>query len=224
MPVVPSKSVAKIAFYETHNASWAANAAAIGTTPEAVSALADLTAAAREAYQEQRMAQDAARSATLKLQMAVEAMANAGAAIIGQVRVQATASGDGVYSLASIPKPAKPSPIGPPGQPTSFSVELSQIGSLTLKWKCKNPAGAVGTVYRVWRRIGQGELTFLATVGAKQFVDDTLPAGTAAVMYQVQGMRTTAVGPVAQFNVSFGGGSGVKAEAVRTTGTTRVAA
>jgi hypothetical protein len=206
MPVVPSKSVEKIKFYETHQAQWEANAAAMGTTPEAVSALADLTVAAREAFNEQRQAQNAARAATAKLQQAVEAMANAGAAIIEQVRVQARKSGDEVYPLAHIPAPARPSPIGPPGQPYRFSVELSEVGSVTLRWKCKNPAGAVGTVYQVWRRIGTGELTFLATVGAKQFVDDTLPAGTAAVMYQVQGMRTTAVGPVAQFNVYFGGG------------------
>lgn len=205
MPVVPSKSVAKIQFYESRRAQWAANAAAMGTSPAAVSALADLTAAAREALIEQRMAQNAARAATSRLQMAVEAMADAGAAIIGQVRVQANASGNGIYSLASIPVPAKPSPIGPPGQPTNFKVILSQIGSVTLKWKCKNPAGAVGTVYQIWRRIGQGELTFLATVGEKRFVDDALPAGASAVMYQVQGMRTTAVGPWAQFNVSFGG-------------------
>lgn len=220
MPVVPSKSVAKIAFYETHNASWAANAAAIGTTPAAVSALADLTAAAREASNEQYQAQIAARAATAKLRMAVEAMANAGAAIIGQVRVQASKSGDDVYPLAHIPAPAKPSPIGPPGQPNRFSAELSQIGSLTLKWKCKNPAGAVGTVYQVWRRIDSGELTFQGTVGVKQFVDDALPAGASAVMYQVQGMRTTAVGPVAQFNVYFGG---MNVESARTR-STRVAA
>ena len=151
-----------------------------------------------------QVAINAARSATLGLQLAVEAMAKAGANIISQIRVKASTD-DGVYPLALIDAPAKASPIGEPGKPTRFSVELSQVGSLTLKWKCKNPKGSVGTMYQIWRRIGTGELTYLGCVGVKMFVDDALPAGASEVMYQVQAFRSTKAGPWAQFNVNFNG-------------------
>ena len=49
-----------------------------------------------------------------------------------------------------------------------------------------------------------GELTYLGWTGKKLFVDGTLPAGTAQVAYQVQAVRSTAVGEWAYYNVSFG--------------------
>jgi hypothetical protein len=198
----------KIQFFETHNEPWAENALEIGTSSAAVAELDTLTAAARDAYLAQLMAINAARSATNALQMAVEAMAKAGANIIAQIRAKA-ATTDGVYTLAMIPAPAQPSPIGEPGKPTQFNIELSSVGSLTLKWKCKNPKGSVGTMYQVWRRIaaptGSGQLTQLGVSGEKKLVDYTLPAGASEVMYQVQAFRSTKAGPWAQFTVNFSG-------------------
>jgi hypothetical protein len=102
--------------------------------------------------------------------------------------------------------------VGAPGTPTDFTVSLNGDGTLKLKWKCANPAGSVGTIYQVWRRIGgaggAGEFVYLGGSGTKDFTDDTLPAGSAAVTYQIQGVRSTAIGPWAQFNVNFGISSG----------------
>lgn len=106
-----------------------------------------------------------------------------------------------------IPPPAKASPIGPPGQPTQFTFELDARGALELSWKCKNPRGAVGTMYQVSRRIGPGgELVPLGITGEKRFVDETIPAGSTQVIYQIQAIRSTAAGPIATFNVNFGTG------------------
>jgi hypothetical protein len=206
MSLVPDAKADKIAFFETRLAPWADHAAEIGTSTEAVSNLTDKTNDARAAFIEQQAAQATAQSATLKMKMAIDAMATAGANIIRQIRTQAATTGDdGVYSLASIPPPAEPSPIGAPGQPEQFSFKVDAIGVLFLKWKCKNPQGAVGTMYQVSRRIGSDSgFTYIGGSGTKSFIDDTLPAGTATVIYQIQAVRSTKVGPAATFNVNFG--------------------
>jgi hypothetical protein len=70
-----------------------------------------------------------------------------------------------------------------------------------------NPAA--GTVYQVGRRIGgAGEFTYCGGAGAKKFLDETIPAGSSQVTYQIQAVRSTAVGEWAQFNVNFGIGTG----------------
>ncbi|HZZ42414.1 MAG TPA: hypothetical protein VFE58_05720 [Tepidisphaeraceae bacterium] len=104
---------------------------------------------------------------------------------------------------------ATPSPVAPPGTPSRFAVALSAGGALKVSWKCANPAGSAGTIYQVWRRVGAtGDFVYLGGSGEKNFTDETLPAGSAAVTYQIQGVRSTSVGPFAQFNVNFGTGTG----------------
>jgi len=228
MPVVPVDKVAKIAFYENHTTPWSTNAVAIGTTATAVTDLTTKTAAARSAYNAQQAAQETAKAATLTLKNAVEAMASAGSDIIKSIRAKAAVTGDSVYALAQIPAPAAPSPRPAPGTPTDFKVALGADGAVTLNWKCNNPAGATGTMYQVWRRIGAtGEFSYLGGSGTKDFVDDALPAGSARVTYQIQGVRSTAVGPWAQFNVNFGvgtGGGATIASVEETTPTAKLAA
>lgn len=124
---------------------------------------------------------------------------------------------------------ATPAPRPAPGTPFKFAVGLSGDGSLTLTWKCNNPRGASGTIYQVWRRIGTlttAPFIYLGGVGAKRFIDNTLPAGTALTTYQVQAVRSTAAGPFAQFNVSFGVSDGgpVVEQAAESTSTPRLAA
>lgn len=98
-----------------------------------------------------------------------------------------------------------PAPRPDPGTPNRFKAELGSDGSLTLAWKCNNPPRTSGTIYQVWRRIGAtGEFQYLNGTGMKKFVDNTIPAGTSQITYQIQAVRSTAVGPWAQFNVTFG--------------------
>lgn len=205
MAVVPDSKSAKISFYENHIDPWNTNATAIGTTTAAVTDLTTKTVAARDAFNAQQAAQDAAKAATLSLKMAIDAMETSGAAIIKQIRSKAATAGDGVYTLAQIPAPATPSPRPAPGTPTDFTVELFQDGSLELKWKCANPAGASGTIYQVWRRVeAEGEFQYLGGSGARKYLDNTIPAGSSQVTYQIQAVRSTAIGAFAQFNVNFG--------------------
>ena len=127
MRLVPKDKVGKIEFCESRLGKWAENADEIGTTPEMVALLADSTGEARAAFDEQQRAQSAAQAATLKLDNAIKKMQTQAATIVVYVRAKASVTGDrGVYALASIPVPAKPSPIAAPGTPTGFSAKLEE--------------------------------------------------------------------------------------------------
>ena len=207
MGLVPDDKGGRIGFFESHLGKWAENADELGFSPAQIAEMEALTQSARAALREQGMAQNAAMAATNKLRLALDAMMTAGALMIRQVRTRAAAEGEGMYSLANIDPPAKPSPIGAPGKPDNFKVSLNVIGAITLRWTCKNPRGAVGTTYHVWRRIGpSGPFTCLGATGVKKFVDETLPQGLAQVTYQIQAVRSTKAGPWARFDVNFGTG------------------
>lgn len=98
-----------------------------------------------------------------------------------------------------------PAPFGPPGQCSDFKSKLLSDGSIESTFKANNPTGMSGVTYQIWRRIGsEGEFNYLVASGEKKFVDATIPAGTQQVQYQVRGIRPTAAGAWAQFNVNFG--------------------
>jgi hypothetical protein len=104
---------------------------------------------------------------------------------------------------------ATPTPMAPPGTANKIVATFAGDGSLNLTWKCENPKGSQGTIYQVWRHIdGEAEFTYLGGNGLKKFTDETLPAGSTAVTYQIQAVRSTAVGEWAQFNVNFGKSAG----------------
>lgn len=100
---------------------------------------------------------------------------------------------------------AKRSPMEPPGMPTSLKVTLGGLGSLMLSWACKNPRGSAGTIYQLQRRIGPlGEFTHLGHSGKRSFHDTSVPAGSALVTYRIQAVRSTKMGPMAEFPVNLG--------------------
>jgi hypothetical protein len=205
MGVVPEKLNERIQFFKSHVAPWTTNAVAIGTTITAVNDLDAKVDAAIAAVDAANAARDAAKSATATQQMAVDAMANAGAAIIEQVRTKARSVGDAVYPLANLPTPGTPVPVGAPGVPFGFKAELKGIGSVELAWKCTNPPGCNGVIYQLYRRVDStGEYHYIGGAGQRKFVDTTLPAGAASVTYMVQGTRSTSVGDAAQYTVNLG--------------------
>jgi hypothetical protein len=229
--VLPATKIARIEFCEAHNTPFSSNAVAIGTTVLATTDLATKTVAARAAFNAQQAAQNAAKAATNDYKIAVNAMTTAVADILKQIKAKAAITGPSVYSLAEIPAPAIPSPRPAPGKPTGFVVTLEENGALTLKWKCPNPAGSSGTLYQVFRRnTPTGDFNYLGASGTKSFVDATIPAGSGGVTYQIQAVRSTIAGPLAQFNVNFGvsggggGGGGEMMASVVETAPSRIAA
>jgi hypothetical protein len=205
MGLLPEGHAARIAWFRSRTTIWTSNALVIGTTAAMVTDVDAKATAAADALAAQEAAQNAAKAATQTLRDAMAALTNSGNIVIEQVRTKARTAGDGVYPLANIPAPATGTPMPPPGQPTDLKVALDATGALGLSWKCVNPPGARGTTYNVFRRIGAvGEFTYLGGSGVKELVDETVPAGAALVMYKIQAVRSTSVGPWNVFNVFFG--------------------
>lgn len=213
MSVVPTSRLGKIEFYEAHIAPWSANAANIGLTPGAVTTLTTLTTAARTAYNAAESARNAAKAATQAFYEAVRAMHSnpgAGADMIDTIRNYAESKNQpNVYTLAQIPPPAAPAPVGPPGTPFDFVVTLLQSGALQLRWKCRNPSNSQGTLYEIMRKTpGSDGFVFIGASGAKTFTDDTLLSGDQPAQYMITAVRSTQRGDPAQFIVNFGVGGG----------------
>ena len=209
MGLMPFSQIGKIEFCEHHVTPWTTNSVAMGSSAAAITAWQTKVEAARDAYEAQKAAQNAAKAATNDLKIAMLAMTDATADVVRQIRTQAGIVGDSVYSLAEIPAPATPGPVGAPGMPESFKVVLQPNGSLKIGWSCANPPGCHGVIYQVWRKVEATEAyQYLGGAGKREFVDTTVPSGVPSVMYQVQGTRTTSVGVANDFTVNFGVGSG----------------
>lgn len=203
MGLKPRTVVEQIEMCEQHVTPFTDNTVAIGSSAPVVADFTAKTAAARAAYTAQRDAVNAMKNATIEMHLALDAMWDSMSEIVKQVSAKAASAGDGVYALASLPAPKVPGPAGNPGKPYNFKATLMEDGSLDLGWKCVNPAP--GTIYQVWRRIGgTGAFTYCGATGNKNFLDSTIPAGSSAVTYQIQGVRPTGAGEWAQFNVNFG--------------------
>jgi hypothetical protein len=186
MGLIPDSKLGKIQFAESHVAPWTSNSVAMGSSAPTVTAWSAKVTAARAAYTAQTAAKLASRNATNALNEAVRDMVEATSQIITQVKAKAAFGGDSIYALASLPVPATPAPVPPPGKPTDLSVTLDDTGVLGLAWKCVNPENSHGVIYQIWRQIGEaGELKYLGGTGEKDFVDNTLPAGSGFVIYQI---------------------------------------
>lgn len=211
MPVVPSTRTEKVEFYEAHNPTWAASAANIGVTPAQVASLTNLTKAARDAFNAQRTAQDAAKAATQRFYNTVRDMQNLGGDLIKSIKAFAeTTNNPNVYVLANIPEPAAPTPAGPPVAPTNLSAVMNSDGTMRLTWK-----GSIAQrqFFSIWRQLPSQSMPLqIGAVAAKDFTDVTVPRGLTQVVYNVRAHRDSAVStPTDNLIVYFGaipGGGG----------------
>jgi hypothetical protein len=212
MGVMPDTKSGKLEFCEAHVTPFTANAVAIGTTVLAATDFSTKTTAARAAFVVKQAAEEAVRNANGNFDIALLAATTSAADIIKQVRAKAATSGNSIYTLASLPIPATPSPVGPPGRPTDLKVALNPDGSIEMKWKCPNPAGSTGTLYNLFRSTtgASNDFAFIGGSGERKFTDETVPSGSSIMYYKIQAVRTTAIGVAGEFTVRFGkGGSAI---------------
>jgi hypothetical protein len=87
MRLVPRNIVPQVDFFQSHIAAWAENADALGLGAEVIASMSAAVDAARAAYTNQQIAQNAARSATGNLQLALATMNALGTDIIQLIRV-----------------------------------------------------------------------------------------------------------------------------------------
>jgi hypothetical protein len=187
---------------------WKTNADAIGLTQAQVNTLQTLLDEAEVTAQAQVTAKAAAKTATQIAGEDFTSFRRELAAMVAVIRAKAQASGDlSIYDTALLPRPAAPSQMPPPGQPTDLRVTLAAAtGQITINWKSTNPPNAAGTTYIVRRKLpNQASFEFIGVTGAKKFVDGTLTAGPDFVQYTVQGQRADSTGPTSDvFTVNFG--------------------
>lgn len=219
MPVVPRNAQDLLVFCQSHVPVFSTNASSIGLTSAQAAAFAAATTAAQSKYDEAVAADNAKRAAVAASSAQVAALRRLAGETVNIIRAYAQNSSDPavVYEKAQIPAPAPAAPIGPPGTPMDFTVELLQSGALKLRWKCANPPGSQGTIYEVRRRLGMsGSPVFIGASGTRTFEDASLPAGGGGgmVTYEIRAVRSTVAGNPAQFNVNFGIGAGGGAFAV----------
>ena len=128
-------------------------------------------------------ARQASKNATATQNASVRQMLHQGTAMIQTIRAFADLSGDpdAVFTTAELDAPsAKGTPRPAPVPATGMAAELLNTGAIKLTWK---GTVAFGTVYTIYRRIGEGSFTPIGTSTTKSFVDETIPVGTPEVDY-----------------------------------------
>jgi hypothetical protein len=206
MTTSPDRIVELLTFCEQHVEPFTVNASQIGLVASQSAAYKNATDAARQAFNAAAAARAASEAATRAQTDAIRTLRGLNSDLVRIIRGFAGQSPDPntVYRLSEINPPAPPTPLAPPGTPTDFTVALNADGSITLKWKCKNPSGGGGVVYSLRRRSGTGPYLYVGATGTKDYTDATIPAGTAAVTYEVQAQRSGSRGQPSQFTVQFG--------------------
>ncbi len=209
MPIVPTKDIEALNFYEIHGQIWQTNTVALGIPAPLSTAIKANAVAARTAYTAQQNAIAAARTATLTWQSTMDILRSSGSNGLAAIKATADAAvnPDTVYALAQIPAPSTGTPLPPPGTPVQFSCNILSSGALNLKWKMTvlQPGN---TFYQVRRKLaGETAFTLIGGSGNRSFTDETLPVGTDSVSYIVTANRGNISGIASNaFTVQFGVG------------------
>ncbi|MCL4219813.1 MAG: hypothetical protein KJZ65_00450 [Phycisphaerales bacterium] len=205
--VIPSSREAMIAWFADRDNDWAAAPAAIGLTAAQVTQLSALVTAAQNALAAATAARIASKDATLNYHITADALREFGGDLVKVIKAYADLTNNPtVYSTASIPPPAPPTPAGPPVQPTDLAAQLLPGGGLRLTWKGTIAQKAYFSVYR--RAEGQTSFTLVDSPAAKSYDDFTIPTGANSVTYYIQARRDDFRVDSPYFQVNFGSGAG----------------
>lgn len=211
MATVPQTLVGKIEFFEQHLPVWAASPTAIGLTAPQIAALNTLVTQARADYQAALTARNAAKAKTEVQNNSFNAMAELGGDYIRTIRAYADLTNNpNVYSIAQIPSPQPPQPIGPPQVPTNVRAVLNNNGQVDLKW---NGSRTGGTSFRIERNVtpvggSASGWHLIDVVEERSYIDSHVPQGLASALYRVIAQRSGGMSVASEpGQVIFGTGS-----------------
>lgn len=209
--VVPDTRQEMITWYAQRAASWAANAANIGLDTSQVTALATLINAAQTSSSAAAAARNASKNATINYHANTDILEEFGAGLVKTIKAYADATNSTtVYSLASIPPPAKPGPLGPPEMPSDVRASLNNNGQVEIKW---NGSRAGGTSFRIERNIfpiggTPSNWQLIDVVEERSYIDSNVPQGLAMALYRVIAQRAGGMSVASEpGQVIFGTGS-----------------
>lgn len=209
-PTIPDRFAPAIQWCGQRIDQWQENRALLGLTEAGVSELDQRTQAARDARAGYLRAKRELRNASKTYRASVGAMRRTASALLATIRATAKRSDapTSIYSAASVPPPAKRGPSPTPATPRDFEVELLGDGALRVRFECPHPPGVRAVTYRVERMLDMaGGMQIIQTAKARSFTDDSIPAGTRSVLYQVTAQTSTRDGEPAVHLVPFGQGS-----------------
>lgn len=186
--VLPGPRDEMIQWFSDRIADWAANAASIGLSAAQVTALATLVNDAEGVLAAATAARIASRDATVDYHNGADTLRTYGADLIKVIKAFAESTNDPtVYSTASVPPPAPPTPAGPPDKPTDLEASLVLPYGIRLNWK---GSAARNAYFGIFRRLpGETGFTFLQTTKDKTYDDTTIPTGVASVEYYIAAFR-----------------------------------
>lgn len=213
MPTVPKPKNKAIEWYEQRAADWVANARDIGLSVDVASRIESLTQIARQKRDAAQIAMIAAKNATLEADTALAELRAIGGKAIVTVRAYAEVQSDpaSVYALASVP-PVASHGSQAPEVPHQITATRTTEGFVRLSWKARSRGG---TAYFTVSRSVQlapahpGDpmpaplpTEQLGVVGARQYLDTTVPPCTQSVQYTITAHKNT-YAPAASIPVSI---------------------
>lgn len=222
MAVLPSSREDMINWFAARIAQWGANAAQIGISPAQIAALASLLSEADSALSIAEGARITSKNATVDFHNAADALRELGGDFITLIKANAEATNNpDIYTLASIPPPAAPSPLGPPATPTNLTTTLTTAGSIKLRWRGSRRGG---TSFKIWRSttlpgMGATQWQLINSVEENKFEDGTIPLGLESVTYRVVATRSGGSSEPSDVSTIFFGSAGGQASTNATGGT-----
>lgn len=210
MSTVPESYPQTIDWLSARIGDWTADPALIGLTTPELAELATELAQAEAAMNSAVQARKDSKDATTLYHDRGRTLLVSTRAAVGKIRAFAKASDDPekVYSDASIPPPASPSPTPAPGQPFAFRTELLYNGDLKVSFQCEHPAGVSGVIYKVERQNApQTPFQFLTNAKDRAFTDASIPSGSSEIAYRVTAQTSTRDGLIGGTTIRFGSGN-----------------
>ncbi len=190
MPRLPDTDQGLIDWSSQHLTIWAANGVppTIGTTPEQIAAAqlklteAQAALASAAAIRTESLNQTAIKDAKLA------SLRKVVGGLVVQIEGFAKATeNQGVYTIASIPKPKDPTPRTEAPVPTMLALRSTTNGRLVLTFEANKGQGSVFVIQRRYRTV-DGVVTsfqYQDTTAEKSWTDTNVPGGLTWVGYQV---------------------------------------
>lgn len=207
---IPVDKAGQLDFFETRITAWTESAAEIGLLASQSTQLSSLITAARASYDAAQAAKQALKGLIEVQDADLAAMTQYGSQLVQTIRAFAVQTGDPqVYATAEIEPRKDPTPI-PPFPASNLSYVLTTSGALKLTWDGRLSTGTSYILERAFfdQQGGVGPFEAIAFVDGLSFTDETIPAGTSNVLYQVKALKgETTTEPTAPIFVRFGTGN-----------------
>ena len=188
---LPARSLPTVEWLEARISGWNTNYASIGLTSAQVIDLATGLTNARTAFTSVTKIRADSKSLTLDFNGQATVIHDKAAGMIANIKAFAEASGDAstVYALANVSPADAPTPAGPPVTPSNVRATVQNGGNVLIEW---DGSLSQRTFFEVLRIVDSAiEYSRIASIGEKEYVDTTVPTGTATVQYAIRAVRGT---------------------------------